>query len=270
MKLTKNEELRLLGQFSSAVDIKPVTFIAIEENIISSFEDMLPKFCCSKELKKISKQELPIKLARNNAIERDMQLELDLSWKMHCQVQAETLEQEIAVENALDEVSSLKHRVSLARYTLEKSLLRQIDYSNCSNQQELEQDLQLLTRNAVPATKYDLLLQLLQPKPPAKAIIQWLRLCTLENKCNRIKFHFQNSNLQGALTEITRTRSYNPNNFPAWLVFEVEHSLEIWPEQVTIAEHLIVNNGDIVQLNMGKGKTRYVYWNNVNMSILQC
>lgn len=43
-----------------------------------------------------------------------------------------------------------------------------------------------------------------------------------------------------------------------WLAFEVDGGLQVRPAQAEVAVHMIDNPGDIVQLNMGEGKTRVI------------
>ena len=54
------------------------------------------------------------------------------------------------------------------------------------------------------------------------------------------------------------TRTWDPTEHPKWLVFEVESGMQVRPAQAEVALHMIGNPGDIVQLNMGEGKTRVI------------
>jgi hypothetical protein len=63
---------------------------------------------------------------------------------------------------------------------------------------------------------------------------------------------------QGIEKELQIERNWSPAQFPAWLVFEVESQIQIWPEQAAVARHLIENSAHVVQLNMGMGKTRVI------------
>ncbi|RHY80745.1 hypothetical protein DYB31_006324 [Aphanomyces astaci] len=61
------------------------------------------------------------------------------------------------------------------------------------------------------------------------------------------------------LQELQVTRTWSIEDHPRWLVFEVEGSLQIRPEQAAIAQHLLNEpSGTICQLNMGLGKTRVI------------
>ena len=58
--------------------------------------------------------------------------------------------------------------------------------------------------------------------------------------------------------ELNVRRVWDPAQHPRWLAFEVEGQLQIRPVQYTIARHLMQHMGDVVQLNMGEGKTRVI------------
>ncbi len=53
-------------------------------------------------------------------------------------------------------------------------------------------------------------------------------------------------------------RTWDPAQHPRWLALEVDGQLQIRPAQYTIARHLMKQPGDVVQLNMGEGKTRVI------------
>ena len=48
------------------------------------------------------------------------------------------------------------------------------------------------------------------------------------------------------------------SDYPFWLVFEVENDLQIRQDQYKVAQHLIDNPGDVIQLNMGLGKVSFM------------
>lgn len=53
-------------------------------------------------------------------------------------------------------------------------------------------------------------------------------------------------------------RTWDPLKHLKWLAFEVDSGLQIRPAQANVALHMIDNPGDIVQLNMGEGKTKVI------------
>ena len=99
-------------------------------------------------------------------------------------------------------------------------------------------------------------------------ILLWLQLCVFQDKMERLcamaehhsgQSNYNNEQLNKALIqELQTTRCWDVNDHPSWLVFEVEGRLQIRPEQFAVAQHLIKNPGDVMQLNMGLGKTRVI------------
>ncbi|KAF0720233.1 Aste57867_471 [Aphanomyces stellatus] len=88
----------------------------------------------------------------------------------------------------------------------------------------------------------------------------WLAICVLKSRLGRL-CHLAHSKASDALViqELETTRTWSVDIYPHWLVFEVEGSLQIRPEQTTIALHLLKEpSGTICQLNMGLGKTRVI------------
>ena len=53
-------------------------------------------------------------------------------------------------------------------------------------------------------------------------------------------------------------RTWKPEDHPEWLILEVDGRLQIRQAQADVALHMIDNPGDVVQLNMGEGKTRVI------------
>ena len=84
-------------------------------------------------------------------------------------------------------------------------------------------------------------------------LLYWHGCCVLEDKLERLC-----SFRDDILGELRVKRTFDPVKHPYWLAFEVENRLQIRPEQALIALLLINSPGDIVQLNMGLGKTRVV------------
>ncbi|KAF0709830.1 hypothetical protein As57867_005726, partial [Aphanomyces stellatus] len=88
----------------------------------------------------------------------------------------------------------------------------------------------------------------------------WLAVLVLKSRVNRL-CHLAQSKASDALVirELQTTRTWSVDTYPHWLVFEVEGSLQIRPEQTTIALHLLNEpSGTLCQLNMGLGKTRVI------------
>ncbi|OWZ17142.1 hypothetical protein PHMEG_0008957 [Phytophthora megakarya] len=94
-----------------------------------------------------------------------------------------------------------------------------------------------------------------------ETIIQFLELCVLEDKVERLVWkilHRDNLSDSQLVTELVNVREWNPMEFPYWLAFEMEGRLQIRHEQFVVAQHLIKHPGTVCQLNMGCGKTRVI------------
>lgn len=90
-------------------------------------------------------------------------------------------------------------------------------------------------------------------------ILQWLELCVLEDKLERMALLAADGNSQELERELKEVgRGWEPKQHPQWLVFEVEQRLQIRRAQYLVARFLIDNKGAITQLNMGEGKTRVI------------
>ncbi|KAF0718113.1 hypothetical protein As57867_001892, partial [Aphanomyces stellatus] len=88
----------------------------------------------------------------------------------------------------------------------------------------------------------------------------WLAIGVLKGRVGRI-LHLVDVEESDAIIirELQTERTWRVDTYPHWLVFEVEGSLQIRPEQTTIALHLLNEpSGTLCQLNMGLGKTRVI------------
>ena len=90
-------------------------------------------------------------------------------------------------------------------------------------------------------------------------VLQWLQLCVLEDKVFRMLCHARKQAKSALERELEDCgRGWEVQDFPGWLVFEMEQQLQIRQVQYEVAKHLMKNPGDIAQLNMGEGKTRVI------------
>ena len=91
------------------------------------------------------------------------------------------------------------------------------------------------------------------------AILEWLELCVLEDKLERMARIAANGNAQELERELKEVgRDWAAKQHPQWLVFEVEQRLQIRRVQYLVAQFFIDNPGSTTQLNMGEGKTRVI------------
>ena len=89
-------------------------------------------------------------------------------------------------------------------------------------------------------------------------ILLCLKLLVLSERINRIIQHANSSNESSVIDELLTYRMWSVEDYPEWLVFEVENNLQIRPCQYELAHYLIDHPGAISQLNMGEGKTRVI------------
>ncbi|CAM9896127.1 unnamed protein product, partial [Ectocarpus fasciculatus] len=91
------------------------------------------------------------------------------------------------------------------------------------------------------------------------AVALWLRCCVLEDKLGRLRRWTGKPGAEALVwQEVQVKRTWAPEAYPRWLAFEADSGLQIRPAQAEVALHMIDNPGDIVQLNMGEGKTRVI------------
>lgn len=99
------------------------------------------------------------------------------------------------------------------------------------------------------------------------AILQWMELCVLEDRLERILAHLHDAvdspaSADLAVREMRVRRTFDVSAHPEWLAFEVEGGIQIRPEQHAVIRDLIEHPPDkpgaIAQLNMGQGKTRVI------------
>lgn len=89
------------------------------------------------------------------------------------------------------------------------------------------------------------------------AIIDWMELCVLEDRLERIVALLADedggaSSRDVAVRELRTHRTWDSAAHPQWLAFEVEGGLQIRPEQHAIIDVLLSEPGRIAQLNMGE------------------
>ncbi len=89
-------------------------------------------------------------------------------------------------------------------------------------------------------------------------LVRWLCLCRLEDKLARLDLCRACNDLDALTMELRLTCTFDANSYPEWAAFEVESRLQIRPEQYLVAKHLLENPGNLIQLNMGCGKTRVI------------
>jgi hypothetical protein len=211
-----------------------------------------------------SQCKFPLSVSFSGALEKDIFAELRNSWNIHRKL---TSRDEHLGKGNINTISAdLLDRIVLSRKLLEDYIIKLLN-DGMDRAIPNSLDLKRLSRLHPRAIASDLLRATLQRDTlntfnvslrdeDQEITVEWLRLCVLEDKYERLTKLSQENDYLRLQNELRIVRNWDPYEYPAWLVFEVEHRFQIWPEQAVVARHLINNSGDIVQLNMGKGKTR--------------
>ncbi len=203
----------------------------------------------------------------SSALEQDFVKDLRDSWTCHVGNPKVELKEDM---RSLDiEIRDLLFQTRTERRAAESHLLYSITRS--SRQETMTQDFLRLSGDYPQPTVSDYIrigydpshIDWLNPSISSSLakniirhdVITWMRLCRAEDKIRRI---------QGLSTKEERERELSfqslwpAEEHPEWLAFEVEGQLQIRQDQYVVATHLIENPAQILQLNMGMGKTRII------------
>lgn len=271
-RLTPNEEIRILGQRSSIplYQVRRSSTIhppPVQKGIGKQMEDKVAELCDSSKQSPQDDPRLgfPLKHSPTSSLEGDIISELHDSWGTHERLSAQT--SALRLDGLRMKIDQLQSSTSHPRISLENYIQGILNNSNADHVTGV--DMRRVSRLHPPATTRDMMLIVLREELLSEFgafiaeqdklllqeyVIEWLRLCVVEDKLARLLGVIGDE--QGLLAELRVVRNWNPAEKPSWIAFEVEHCLQIWPEQASVAQHLISNSGDIVQLNMGMGKTR--------------
>jgi len=223
---------------------------------------------------KIPQDEFPLGMiatsVASSRLGKDIIDELRESWDMY---QLSTQTPPATVDgNTLTELLGLKAYVELRRKDAEKYIVRGLTdvhdhwYSPGHALLQLVGIVPAPTRAdlcemAVHPSKIDDFNPMLSPDTRVnlvESIIIWLSLCVYEDKVNRLISLYQAGNLEEYTLELAVKTVWRESGHPYWRIFEVENALQIRQEQYHVAQSLIHNQGQVMQLNMGKGKTRVI------------
>ncbi|KAG6972331.1 hypothetical protein JG687_00001494, partial [Phytophthora cactorum] len=214
--------------------------------------------------------QLPLDTDTVNAMSKGMLDELQVSWKTYHSQAEPKLKAEPSV--ILGSFTALLSEVSSRRGEMETYLEDSFSKATSSTRDQLlalANYLPLLTVTDIVRCAFDEeTLRTLAPKLSEesreqfkKAVLQYMELCVLEDKMERLIWKAKRSDdLSDAqlIDELMNVRQWQSTEFPYWLAFEVEGRLQIRHEQFVIAQHLINGPGTVCQLNMGRGKTRVI------------
>ena len=219
-------------------------------------------------------KEFPVKHLTDTDLDKAVYGELAQSWKLHCQESDVHLSLELDTLESIQKIEKIVTSVlsTVEGYLLD-SLTRVSSKSNWHSQAleylKLCNVIPTVTKREIVAlacdfskvSEYNPLLSQTSMERIHQGVIMWLELCVYQDKClfllNTANGHEPNEN-KDFIRELTSRRSWDAKVHPYWLVYEVEQGIRIRPEQYEVAKHLMNNNGHVVQLNMGLGKTRVI------------
>lgn len=278
--LTESEECRIIGVHArtrplsrvleSTQELQPCP---VSEAEVESIQESIYALLLVSEQRSVSREEFPLRGQSSGLkLEHDMTKELQDSWDAHCNAPRKIiLTQNICI------YYERYHHVFALRRLVEEYLLRALNTipEGTRHWHDIGHDL-LRIANTVPTASLSDLAKLacspdrmkeFNPMLSLRAqgymftgLVTWLRLCVLEDKLSRLKClaAMGTERSKDIVSELSTRSTWGAAEHPAWLAFEVEGMLQIRPEQYSVTRHLIENPGDIVQLNMGLGKTRVI------------
>ena len=279
--LTSGESQRITGTVNLQSRMKTkrrdVNFLEVDDCPISrediaSFNASISKLWTEESCQPSKDQrEFPVSCSANTDLEEIVYRELKESWKLHCQ---ESITLVNPAENSITSIDGIKKSVALALSTVEKYIFDVLAHQNPTENHwhagalsylrlinviptATKLEIVALACNSSKVTEYNPLLSQTSIGRTRQAVIIWLELCVLQDKLSFL-LNLGHDKNKDFMRELTSQRTWETSIHPYWLVYEVEQGIRIRPEQYEVANHLINNNGQVVQLNMGLGKTRVI------------
>jgi hypothetical protein len=218
-------------------------------------------------------REFPLKHSTRTNLDTAVYGELTKSWKLHCQESEIRISHEFCV---IECIKKIEERVTLNLSTVEKYILDSLTHHGLTKKHWHAEALDCLRlSNAIPTItkremvalacdfskvmEYDPLLSKTSMERIRYTVRMWLELCVLQDKCTfLLSISHEPSRNKDFSRELTSQRSWDTEVHPYWLVYEAVQGIRIRPEQYEVANHLMNNNGNVIQLNMGLGKTRVI------------
>eukprot|EP00956_Cyclotella_meneghiniana_P007278 scaffold9913_cov36-Cyclotella_meneghiniana.AAC.17 len=283
--LTKQEEARVIGIHARWPSI-PERFARDQilqpslvcNNDICSLEMELDQLLCSDNTMCLTKKQkkchhsFPLDIAPSSRLETEMMKELEESWDAY---QNSTSQNSCHLKADANALRSLKNRTAnllqkSENYALDSLNVRPQGGSHWhNNAHEMKRIAGIvptatitdLARISVEHTLIDQFNPMLDDESRSRllaSIINWLQLCVYEDKLERMISLCDSGAHEDLAKELETKKVWNASEHPYWLVFEVENQIMIRQEQYKVANHLIENPGNVLQLNMGLGKTRVI------------
>ena len=213
---------------------------------------------------------------RQTNLENAVYSELKESWSLHCK--EEGFHVKVRVNDLMPLLGKIRYDVSKAQADIFKYILRSLGHSDSTGRSThwhaqaiqffrivniipnaTHRDIASMACHPMRMRKFNPLLSAEAIETLRTSIIHWLELCVLEDKCNcLLSFKGDVATNTDFLRELSSQRQWDVHKHPYWLIYEMEQGIRIRPEQYEIANRLMNNTGDVVQLNMGLGKTRVI------------
>ena len=281
--LTSREEEQVIGLRSS----KPAPLRCFEPN-----QQLLPNPVGPDEIKYVQRRldeiqseglrtsdmpiahahSFPFDIPSSPKLERDMMDELRESWDahMHSRSVLRTASLTLSCNNELNRIQRgvVELRRKIENFAIDA--LNQVPEQTSFHWHDKAQRILRVAGRVPTAVAVDLAKIAVDPSMIAsfnsmikdkscllESISIWLQLCVYEDKLTRLLSFSKSGFIEGVMTEFDIRTVWDTSKYPCWLVFEVENGIQIRPDQYKVAQHLIDNPGDVIQLNMGLGKVSF-------------
>jgi len=281
--LTSREEEQVIGLRSS----KPAPLRYFEPNqkllpnpvgpdeiksVQRRLDEIRSEGLCTSEMPIAHVHSFPLDITPSSKLERDMMDELRESWDAHMHsrsvlrtasltlncnnelniIQGDVIELRRKIENfAIDALNQVPEQTSFHWHDKAQRILRvagRVPTAVAADLAKIAVDPSMIASFNPMITDESRLLE---------SISIWLQLCVYEDKLARLLSFSKSGSIEEVMTELDIRTVWDTSKHPFWLVFEVENGIQIRPDQYKVAQHLIDNPGDVIQLNMGLGKVSF-------------
>lgn len=273
LRLTCDEERVIFGSqrpqmcHSSSKELTPPRILSLIENDEKDYEDVLKSFIRVKEQSKrpFPLQDMFSSTFASSKIGVDMMSKLRSSWEHH--INLPNLQLTLEQDELQERIGQTLQEAKAARLSIERCLFSIVN-NNPDGFFNIDRSANVAARPSVRdllrAVCFPHLITEFNPSvynedAVQDLLIRWLKLLSMELKMERLAIFVNQSLHQEIVREASECRrEWSPKKHPEWLVLEVENNLQIRPLQAQVADHCRFNPGNIVQLNMGEGKTRVI------------
>ena len=283
--LSKREEARVIGVQARLPSLPPrftpdqiLQPCPVDNDKIQSIQMELDQFyseniACVNKRQKLQ-HSFPLDVAPFSWLEAEMMEELKESWDANRHSTSQNTSHLKVDMKALQALNSVKNRTTNLRQKAEKYALNALNerpegshwHSNAHEMKKIAglvpsastADLARISVEPSLIEEFNPMLDDNSRNRLVASIIIWLQLCVYEDKLARMISLCDLGSYEDLMKELETKKVWNASEHPYWLVFEVENQIMIRQEQYKVAKHLIDNPGNVIQLNMGLGKTRVI------------